>query len=413
MLKRLAAATMLLMSTTALAQAPRAGSGGAAAPAWDVNAPPGERTREIRIETSEGTWMNVDVSPDGQTIAFDMLGDIYTVPIGGGTPRRITSGLAFDMQPRFSPDGRQIAFTSDRGGGDNIWVMNADGTGARAITNETFQLTNAPVWSPDGRFIAARKQYTTQRSLGTGEIWLYDVSGQGNGVALVERPSPQHQKELGEPAFSPDGNSIYFSRDTTSGPIFEYAQDSNEQVFAIERYDIQTGERTTVAGGPGGAVRPTPSPDGRSLAFVRREEGRSRLFVKDLASGRERRIYDDLDQDLQETWAVHGVYPVMDWTPDSRDIVFWAGGRIRRIPAAGGPATEIPFRIADTRAVIDPPRPVIDVAPANAQTRMARFTALSPDGRRVVFESLGRRTCARIARCCPHKADGGYIRTVR
>ncbi|HEY0116678.1 MAG TPA: amidohydrolase family protein, partial [Allosphingosinicella sp.] len=220
--------------------------------------------------------------------------------------------------------------------------------------------------------------------------WLYDSSGQGTGQALVERPNPQHQKELGEPAFSPDGRSIYFSRNTTPGAIFEYAQNSNEQVFAIERYDIDTGERTTIAGGPGGAVRPTPSPDGRWLAFVRREGGQSRLFVKDLRSGREQRIYDDLDLDLQETWAVHGVYPNMDWTPDSRSILFWAGGKIRRINPDGSGAAEIPFRVTDTRAVIDPPRPVVEVAPATVNTRMVRFASVSPDGSRVVFESLGR-----------------------
>jgi len=392
MLKRLTAAALLLASTAAIAQAQpaRRGGGETKAPAWDVNAPPGQRTRDIRIDTTEGTWTNVDVSPDGRSIAFDLLGDIYVMGIGGGTPRKLTSGLAFDHQPRFSPDGTQIAFTSDRGGGDNIWVMNNDGSGARAVTKETFQLLNAPAWSPDGRFIAARKHFTTQRSAGTGEIWLYHASGEGGGQVLVERPNPQHQKELGEPVFSPDGRYIYYTRNTTPGPIFEYAQNSNQEIFAVERYEIATGERSEVAGGPGGAVRPTPSPDGNRLAFVRREGGQSRLFIKDLRSGREQRIYDDLDLDLQETWAIHGVYPNMDWTPDGRSLVFWAGGKIRRISPDGTGAAEIPFRVADTRAVIDPPRPVVDVAPAAVTTRMVRFPAVSPDGRRVVFESLGR-----------------------
>jgi len=387
MIRSFAALSLLLVSTSALAQ-PRARGGDA--PSWDVNAPPGQRTRQVPINVDEGTWMNVDVSPDGRTLAFDLLGDIYTMPIAGGTPRRITSGLAFDMQPRFSPDGRTIAFTSDRGGGDNIWVMNADGTGARAITRESFRLLNAPTWSPDGQYIAARKHFTTQRSLGTGEIWLYHVSGVGDGVPLVERPNPQFQKELGEPAFSPDGRAIYFSRNTTPGNTFEYAQDSNQQVFAIERYDMDTAERTQVAGGPGGAVRPTPSPDGRWLAYVHRTGGRSRLFVKDLRSGEERQVYADLDMDLQETWAVHGVYPNMDWTPDSNSIVFWAGGKLRRVDRDGGGAAEIPFRVSDTRVVIDPPRPAIEVAPASFTTRMPRFATVSPDGGRVVYETLGR-----------------------
>ena len=387
MIHRLAALSLLLASTAVLAQAP---GGGSEQPKWDVNAPPGQRLRQVPINVSEGTWMNVDVSPDGRTIAFDLLGDLYTMPIAGGRPARITSGLAFDMQPRFSPDGRQLAFTSDRGGGDNIWVMNVDGSGARAITTETFTLLNNPTWSPDGRFIAARKHFTTQRSLGTGEIWLYNVGGSGPGQALVERPNPQFQKELGEPTFSHDGRYIYFSRNTTPGNTFEYAQDSNQQVFAIERYEMASGERVQVAGGPGGAVRPQPSPDGRWLAYVHREGGRSHLFVKDLNSGQERKLYDDLDTDLQETWAVHGVYPNMGWTPDSNSLVFWAGGRIRRINADGSGAAEIPFQVSDTRVVIDPPRPQVEVAPDSFATRMPRFAEVSPDGSRIVYETLGR-----------------------
>ena len=390
MIRSFAALSLLLVSTTALAAAPARHGAAADANAWDVNAPPGAVLRQVPMNVTEGTWMNVDVSPDGRTIAFDLLGDIYVMPIAGGHPTRLTSGLAFDMQPRFSPDGRLIAYTSDRGGGDNIWVMNADGTGARQVTHETFRLLNAPTWSPDGQYIAARKHFTTQRSLGTGEIWLYHVSGSGDGVPLVERPNPRFQKELGEPAFAHDGRSIYFSRNTTPGDTFIYAQDSNQEVFDIERYDMATGERTAIAGGPGGAVRPTPSPDGRWLAYVHRVRGHSRLFVKDLQSGEEHQVYDALDQDLQETWAVHGVYPNMAWTPDSNTIIFWAGGHIQRVNRDGSARADIPFQINDTRIVIDPPRPMIEVAPATVTTRMPRFASVSPDGSRVVFETLGR-----------------------
>ena len=164
----------------------------------DFSVPP----RSIAIEAEEGTWMSLDVSPDGRSIAFDFLGDIYLLPIGGGVAQNVSSGFHWDMQPRFSPDGTRIAFTSDRGGADNIWVMGADGADPEQITEETFQLTNNASWSPDGQYLAARKHFTTQRSLGAGEIWLYHVAG-GNGVPLVERPDPKFQKELGEPAFSP------------------------------------------------------------------------------------------------------------------------------------------------------------------------------------------------------------------
>ncbi len=357
-------------------------------PEWDVSNPP-LPTRPVTIDVTEGTWMNVDVSPNGQTIAFDLLGDIYTMPITGGTPTRIASGLAWEVQPRFSPDGLRIAFTSDRGGGDNIWVMDANGGNMRQVTNESFRLLNQPDWSPDGQYIVARKHFTTGRSLGTGEVWLYHVSG-GAGVQLVERPNENFQKDLGEPVFAPDGEGVYFSRNTTPGNQFIYAQDSNTQLFAVERYDMETGERETIVDGPGGALNPRPSPDGRYMAFIRRDRTQSVLYVKDLNSGEERAIYDALDRDMQETWTVYGTYPRMDWTPDSSTIVFWSGGHIRRIDVASGNADIIPFQISDTRDVIDPPRPEIEVAPANFTTRMPRFANVSPDGRQVVFESLGR-----------------------
>ncbi len=358
-------------------------------PKWDVSAPTGMKVRQIRIDVNEGSWMNLDVSPDGRTIAFDLLGDIYTLPITGGIPKRIAEGLPYEVQPRFSPDGKRIAFTSDRGGGDNIWVMSVDGSDKRQITKEEFRLLNQPSWSPDGRFIIAKKHFTTSRSLGTGEVWLYHVSG-GKGVVLVKKPNEQHQKELGEPIYAPDGNHIYFTRNTTPGPIFQYAQDSNAQLFDIERYDLETGEVESIVTGAGGAVRPSPSPDGKKIAFVRREQTRSKLYVKDLTTGEERKVYDALDQDVQETWAVSGVYPNMDWTPDSASIVFWAGGKIRKLELASGRTAEIPFHINDTRDMIDPPRPPVDVAPAQFNTRMPRGVAVSPDGRTVIFETLGK-----------------------
>jgi imidazolonepropionase-like amidohydrolase/Tol biopolymer transport system component len=372
------------VSATAMAQDKAADK-----PKWDVAAPPGLTVRQIEIDTDEGSWMNLDVSPDGRTLAFDLLGDIYVIPVSGGTPTRIADGLPFETQPRFSPDGRRIAFTSDRGGGDNIWIMNADGSDKRQLTKEDFRLLNQPSWSPDGRFIAAKKHFTTGRSLGTGEVWLYHVSG-GAGVQLVKKPNEQHQKELGEPIYAPDGKHIYFTRNITPGPIFQYAQDSNGRIFDIERYEIETGETETAVAGAGGSVRPTPSPDGKKIAFVRREGTKSKLYVKDFTTGEERKVYDALDQDVQETWAVTGVYPNMDWSPDSNSIFFWAGGKIRKVDWPGGAASEIPFRISDTRGVIDPPRPPVEVAPAEFSTSMPRGVVTSPDGRTILFETMGK-----------------------
>lgn len=359
---------------------------------WNVAAPPGE-SRSIDIDVREGTWMSLDVSPDGERIVFDLLGDIYVLPIDGGDARSLTSGLAWDMQPRYSPDGSRIAFTSDRAGGDNVWVMNADGSRPRQITREDFRLLNNAAWHPDGDYLAARKHYTTRRSLGTGEIWLYSPQG-GAGVPLVERPSPDFQKELGEPAFSPDGRYLYYTQNVTPGDTFEYAQDTNREIFQIRRRELASGDVEPVATGPGGAVRPTPSPDGRYLAFVGRDRSAesfdTALWVMDLRSGRERILYRDLDRDMQETWGVQGLYPNMAWTPDSQAIVFWAQGRINRVNVESGAVAEIPFRVQDAREAIVPPRFAVDVAPDQVRSQMPRFARVSPDGERVVFEAFGR-----------------------
>lgn len=356
---------------------------------WDVNAPLYTTLTQVPIRTDEGTWMDVDVSPDGRQIAFTVLGDIYTMPIAGGTPRRIAEGLAWEVQPRFSPDGGRIAFTSDRGGGDNIWIMNVDGSDKRQVTKEDFRLLNQPSWSPDGEYIVAKKHFTTQRSLGTGEIWIYHVSG-GGGVKLVARANEQLQKELGEPIYAPDGGAIYYVRDVSPGNTFAYAQDSTQGAFAIEKIDLKTGEVTTAVSGYGGAIRPQPSPDGKWIGFIRRNKDQSELWIRDLATGQERRLTDELDLDMQETWAVYGTHPMMAWTPDSREMVFWAGGKLRRIGLDGAPSRDIPFRIDDTRTISNAPHPQVAVAPASFETKMVKFATMSPRSGQLVFESLGK-----------------------
>jgi len=353
---------------------------------WDVNAARGE-TRQVAIDVDEGTWISVDVSPDGKTLAFDLLGDIYLLPIAGGEARSFTSGLAWDMQPRFSPDGTWLAFTSDRGGGDNIWIARTDGTGEpRAITQESFRLLNSPSWSPDGQYIVARKHFTGTRSLGSGEMWLYHVGG-GAGVALTEKPNDQ--QDVGEPALSPDGRYLYYSQDTTRGPTFRYNKNPHEGIYSIKRVELSEQRTDTLVAGPGGAVRPTPSPDGKTLAYVGRRGNDTVLWLYDLDSGKQTPVYDALDRDMQETWAIHGVYPAFAFTPDSQHIVFWAGGKIRKLELATRTVVDIPFRVQDTRTVSAAVRFPVEVHPDRFDVKMLRWATVSPDGSRVVYQALG------------------------
>jgi len=360
----------------------------AAVEEWDISNPPGDwGWREVSIDTDEGTWISLDVSPDGSTIVFDLLGDIYTIPFAGGEATPIRTGLAWDMQPRFSPDGSKIAFTSDAGDGDNIWIMNADGADARQITKESFRLLNNPAWAPSGNYIVARKHFTSKRSLGAGEMWLHHISG-GSGAQMTKRSN--EQKDVNDPVFSPDGRYLYYDRDATPGRTFQYNKDSTGQIYVIERLDRETGEIDRVAGGPGGAVRPTPSPDGKWLAFVRRVDFDSTLFLKDLESGEEFPIYEDLERDNQEAWSIHGVYPAMSWTPDSRQIVFWDDGRIKRIDIESRGVETIPFRVRTTRRVAQAVRSAQPVFRDEFDVKMLRSVTVSPAGDRAAYVALGR-----------------------
>jgi hypothetical protein len=132
---------------------------------WDVEAALGP-ARTLSFETDEVTWASVTVDPAGRTILFDVLGDIYAMPIAGtgaGVATRIAAGAAYHMQPRFSPDGRWVAYISDAGGGHNVWLMRPDGSEQRQVTQETQRLVNSPALSPDGSTIYVRKHFIEQR----------------------------------------------------------------------------------------------------------------------------------------------------------------------------------------------------------------------------------------------------------
>ena len=383
----LAALVALTGGTTAsVASAATGGQEAADTATWDVNNPPGwNETASFTVD--EGTWMTVDVSPDGDTIVFDLLGDIYTMPIAGGQATRILGGIAWEMQPRFSPNGEWIAFTSDRDGGDNIWIARPDGSDPQQVSDESFRLLNSPNWSPDGEYLVARKHFTGTRSLGAGEIWMYHRSG-GAGVQLTERPN--QQQDVGEPIFSPDGRYVYFSQDTTPGPFFQYNKDPNPGIYTTRRLDLEDGDIDNYIGGSGGAVRPTPSPDGRTIAFVKRVRLDTVLFLRDVESGREWPLYGGLDHDMQETWAIHGVYPAFTWTPDGGEIVVWAGGKIRRIDATSGDASDIPFSAEVELRTAPAVRYTQQVAPDNFNAKMLRWVSVSPDGTKVLYSAAGR-----------------------
>lgn len=354
---------------------------------WDVSAPGKDFNYKTHsFTTTEGTWMNLDVSPDGKTIVFDMLGDIYSMPISGGKAKVIRSGIPFEVQPRFSPDGKHISFTSDAGGGDNIWVMNTDGSNAKQVTKETFRLLNNAVWTADGDYLIARKHFTSGRSLGAGELWQYHKTG-GSGLQLTKRKNDQ--QDVNEPFTSLDGTYLYYSEDVYPGGSFQYNKDPNSQIYVIKRYDFEDGKTETITGGPGGAARPTLSPDGKKLAFIKRVREKSVLYIHTIETGEEFPVYDQLSKDQQEAWAIFGVYPNFDWMPNNQDIVIWSEGKIKKIDTESLQVANIPFEIDVNIDLAEIVHTATPIERDNFTAKVIRDLKTSPNGKTVVFSALG------------------------
>jgi len=168
--------------------------------------------RSIEFDTDEGTWLSLDVSPDGKTVVFELLGDLYTLPISGGEAKPLLTGMAMETQPRYSPDGKQIAFHSNRDAkpagapavrGADIYVMNADGSNVRRLTTSPGgRNTGNRAWSPDGRQIA----FNSNRDGQPGDIYIYVMSADGSAM----RQLTHSIKPDGHPRWSPDGRQIVF-----------------------------------------------------------------------------------------------------------------------------------------------------------------------------------------------------------
>ncbi len=354
---------------------------------WDVNNPHKDWSyKTFNLNTDEGTWMNLDISPDGKTIVFDMLGDIYTMPVTGGKAKALRTGLAFEVQPRYSPDGTYISFTSDAEGGNNIWVMTADGQNAKAITKEKYRLLNNAVWTPDGKSLVARKHYTSERSVGAGEMWQYPLVGSA-GLQITKRKNDQ--QDVNDPSISPDGRYLYYAEDMYPGGFFQYNKNPNSQIYVIKQYDFTTGKTKTITGGPGGAARPIISRDGKNLAFVKRIREQTVLYIHDLATGEEKPIYFDLDKDQQEAWAVFGVYPYFSWMPNNRDLVFWSAGKIHSINIDSKVIKNIPFEIDTSIKLTETHQVKRKAFTENFSSKMIKDVKTSPNGNTIIFTSLG------------------------
>ena len=260
--------------------------------------------RRVQATLTEGSWLSVDVSPDAGTLVFDLLGDLYTMPFSGGVPTPLTQGMAFDGQPRFSPDGERVVYTSDRDGGENVWIISLDKSDTVQVTEGKDASYQSPEWTPDGDYVLA-----TKRPSGVGSIWMYHVDG-GSGVE-VTKDDDDGNRTTGA-AFGPDERFIWYAQRTGS---WEYNSDMSD--YQLRVYDRETGETFSRSNRYGGAIRPTLSPDGRWLVYATRHVAETALRLRDLSNGEERWLAHPVQRDDQESRASRDAYPGMSFTPDS------------------------------------------------------------------------------------------------
>ena len=216
---------------------------------WDTTLARGT-TREIAFDTSEGTWMSVDISPDGKWIVFDLLAHIYRMPITGGNAECLTqkSGVALNAHPRFSPDGKYIAFITDRGGQDNLWVMNADGSNPHAVVEDKDLRTYEPAWTPDSRniLVVRHSVATGLEARSPSGIWLYNRDG-GKGLEIV---SSKDEKDADWPAVSSDGRYVYFQYAAGEPSSYAGHDDPLQGLFQIKRIELRPPAATHRAAKP-------------------------------------------------------------------------------------------------------------------------------------------------------------------
>ncbi|MBO3696807.1 amidohydrolase family protein [Roseivirga sp. E12] len=336
---------------------------------------PLEVGRTFEFDLTEGSWIALDVSPDGQSIVFDFLGDLYTMPISGGTATQLTEGMQFDSQPRFSPDGTKVIYISDESGGENVWTVEVDSKEKKQITKGNTNAYQGPEWSPDGKYMIASKQARSSH-----KIWLYHVDG-GSGTALVKEPN---QLRMLEGAFGDNDRYVWYSRRNGS-----WTYNAPMPQYQISRYDRVTGEQITQTSRYGSAFRPTPSSDGKWLAYATRHDAETGLILRDLTTGDESWLAYPIQHDDQESRASRDVLPGFSWTPDNQHIVISYGGKIHKINVSNKTAVEIPFRVnskIELGPELDFDYPISD--DLQFTVTQIRDIAPSPDGKQMAFTAL-------------------------
>lgn len=341
------------------------------------------RDELIEVETDEGTMLGLDVSAGSDSIVTDLLGQLWIIGGGGGSARPLTNAVADtadETDPAFSPNGRQIAFTAERRGTRGIWLLDLDSSHPTLLAGvpDRFAHIGEPAWSPDGKRIAfARAGPATAGSPRTVQIAVVDVVSGAIRQVPVENLA---RANLRMPAWSPDGRSIAFVEMVGS----TWLTGPGGRVWKV---DSNGGTATRLTPEGVRAISPALSPDGRSIAFLApNPDGRLQVWTLDISSpvGSHQPIVLTSDADVAATR--------VRWASGGRSIFYSADGKIRRMSASGGTATDVPF---NARLVFTRPRRTLPPArfPEPGEENPARGfagLALSPDASQIAVLALNK-----------------------
>jgi Tol biopolymer transport system component len=347
--------------------------------------------RTVEVSTDEGSWMSVDVSADGKTVIFDLLGRLYSVPIDGGQAQPVgPQDEGWDLCPRFSPDGSRVAFLSNREGFTDLWIMDWKTRQSRRLSEKElwslkehekhgvsrYGFACSPHWLSDGSTLAAipstRSDRFTAFFLAEGEgahkrLELAPIEGSGFTVptAIV----PLHEAERAAAAI------------TT-----HLATGSRRDLFWLHLDDGKLNPlRDQMA--RGFAFNPELSRSGRFLAYILREnKDDSTLRIRDLTNGNDRKLaaLTEIDEFVQEQ-----ELPGYAFTPDDRFIVIAYGGKLHKIEVSSGKDQVIPFQAKVVRSVANRVRATQRLADGPVQVKSQRWPSISQDGGTLAFSAAG------------------------
>lgn len=330
--------------------------------------------RKIKIKTDEGTWMSLDISPNGETLVFDLLGDIYTLPIEGGKATRITNGLAFDTHPKFSPDGKELLIVSDRSGGPNAWILDLESGDSTQVTKGNDFFMEDAEWTNDGQYIISTKGGRNSK------LFLNHKSG-GKGVELTKEPK---SLKVSDVSIGKNDRYIWFSKKTNA-----WQYNAKFPQISLARYDRDTGKIEDMVSRYGSAFSPTLSSDGKWLVYGSRWNDKTGLVSRNLINGKEKWLAYPIQRDDIESQNTLGTLPVMTFSPDSKFLIASYGGKINKIPIEGGKAVNIPFIIEEEIELGPQLRfnyPIKDVN--KVMSNQIRNPVISPDGSKIAYSSF-------------------------